>query len=146
MSKLVRDSFDKKHNMPITKVMGTVSSDIGNKINQMVLSGVTADAKAIVDHINTILKTEISGISADQFPEPFESEPKSNADYTNPTGLFFLVTKGSASVNIDGKTNILGLNKVFFINERYPYAILSPTKEKLIMMSAKFTWDKIKHA
>ena len=132
--------------MPITKVMGTVSSDIGNKINQMVLSGVTADAKAIVDHINTILKTEISGISADQFPEPFESEPKSNADYTNPTGLFFLVTKGSASVNIDGKTNILGLNKVFFINERYPYAILSPTKEKLIMMSAKFTWDKIKHA
>ena len=146
MSKLVRDSFDKKHNMPITKVMGTVSSDIGNKINQMVLSGVTADAKAIVDHINTILKTEISGISADQFPEPFESEPKSNADYTNPTGLFFLVTKGSASVNIDGKTNILGLNKVFFINERYPYTILSPTKEKLIMMSAKFTWDKIKHA
>ncbi|OUU26914.1 MAG: hypothetical protein CBB97_06910 [Candidatus Endolissoclinum sp. TMED37] len=146
MSKLVRDKFNKEHSMPLTKVMGTISPDIGRKINQMVLSGVTADAKAIVDHINTMLQTEISGISADQFPEPFESEPKSNADYTNPTGLFFLVTKGSASLKIDGTKNTLGLNKVFFINERCPYVILNPTKEKLIMMSAKFTWDKIKHA
>ena len=38
MSKLVRDSFNKKHGMPITKVMGTISPDIGKKINQMVLS------------------------------------------------------------------------------------------------------------
>lgn len=146
MSKLVRDKFNKEHNMPLTKVMGTISPDIGRKINQMVLSGITADAKTIVDHINTMLQTEISGISADQFPEPFESEPKSNADYTTPTGLFFLVTKGNASLKIDGKTNTLGLNKVFFINERCPYVILNPTKEKLIMMSAKFTWDKTKHA
>ena len=146
MSKLVRDKFNKEHSMPLTKVMGTISPDIGKKINQMVLSGITDDAKAIVDHINTMLQTEISGISADQFPEPFESEPKSNADYTTPTGLFFLVTKGNASLKIDGKTNTLGLNKVFFINERCPYVILNPTKEKLIMMSAKFTWDKTKHA
>jgi hypothetical protein len=146
MSKLARDKFNKEHNMPLTKVMGTISPDIGRKINQMVLSGITADAKTIVDHINTMLQTEISGISADQFPEPFESEPKSNADYTTPTGLFFLVTKGNASLKIDGKTNTLGLNKVFFINERCPYVILNPTKEKLIMMSAKFTWDKTKHA
>jgi hypothetical protein len=146
MSKLARDKFNKEHNMPLTKVMGTISPDIGRKINQMVLSGITADAKTIVDHINAMLQTEISGISADQFPEPFESEPKSNADYTTPTGLFFLVTKGNASLKIDGKTNTLGLNKVFFINERCPYVILNPTKEKLIMMSAKFTWDKTKHA
>ena len=146
MSKLVRDSFNKKHGMPITKVMGTISPDIGKKINQMVLSGVTADAKAIVDHINTMLQTEISGISADQFPEPFESDLNQNPEYTNPTGVFFLVTKGSASAKVDGKTNTLGLNKVFFINERYSYAIFNPTKEKLIMLSAKFTWDKIKHA
>ncbi len=146
MSKLVRDKFNQEYGMPTTKVMGTISSDIGNRINQMVLSGDTTNAKQIVDHINTMLQTEISGISADQFPDPFESEPKSNSDYTKPTGLFFLVTKGNASVQIDNKVNVLGLNKVVFINERCPYVILSPTKEKLIMMSAKFMWDKSKHA
>ena len=37
MSKIVRDKFNKEHQMPTTKVMGTVSPAIATKINQMVI-------------------------------------------------------------------------------------------------------------
>ena len=67
MSKIVRDKFNKEHQMPTTKVMGTVSPAIATKINQMVISGDTSEAKTIVDTINTILKTQITDINADQF-------------------------------------------------------------------------------
>ena len=146
MSKLVRDKFNKEHQMPITQVMGTISPTIATKINQMVISGDTSEAKIIVDNINTILKTQITDINADQFPEPFVSETKMNVDYTKPTGLFFLVASGNASVKIEGKTINLQERKIVFINERIPYNILSPTNSRLIMLSARFTWDKNIHA
>ena len=69
MSKIVRDKFNKEHQMPTTQVMGTVSPAIATKINQMVISGDTSEAKTIVDTINTILKTQITDINADQFPK-----------------------------------------------------------------------------
>ena len=146
MSKLVRDKFNKEHQMPTTKVMGTVSPAIATKINQMVISGDTSEAKTIVDSINTILKTQITDINADQFPEPFVSETKMNVDYSKPTGLFFLVTQGEASVKIEGREFQLHERKIIFINERIPYNILSPTNSRLIMLSARFTWDKDIHA
>lgn len=146
MSKIVRDKFNKEHQMPITQVMGTVSPAIATKINQMVISGDTSEAKVIVDNINTILKTQITDINADQFPEPFVSETKMNVDYSKPTGLFFLVTSGEASVKIEGKEFQLHERKIVFINERIPYNILSQTNSRLIMLSARFTWDKDIHA
>ena len=146
MSKIVRDKFNKEHQMPTTQVMGTISPVIATKINQMVISGDTSESKTIVDTINTILKTQITDINADQFPEPFVSETKMNVDYTKPTGLFFLVASGNASVKIEGKTINLQKRKIVFINERIPYNILSPTNSRLIMLSARFTWDKNIHA
>ena len=146
MSKIVRDKFNKEHQMPTTQVMGTVSPAIATKINQMVISGDTSEAKTIVDSINTILKTQITDINADQFPEPFVSETKMNVDYSKPTGLFFLVTSGEASVKIEGKEMQLHERKIVFINERIPYNILSPKSGRLVMLSARFTWDKNVHA
>ena len=146
MSKIVRDKFNKEHQMPTTQVMGTISPAIATKINQMVISGDTSEAKIIVDNINTILKTQITDINADQFPEPFVSETKMNVDYSKPTGLFFLVTQGEASVKIEGREFQLHERKIIFINERIPYNILSPTNSRLIMLSARFTWDKDIHA
>tara|TARA_Y100000310_G_scaffold59565_1_gene54926 strand:+ start:2766 stop:3206 length:441 start_codon:yes stop_codon:yes gene_type:complete len=146
MSKIVRDKFNKEHQMPTTQVMGTISPAIATKINQMVISGDTSEAKIIVDNINTILKTQITDINADQFPEPFVSETKMNVDYSKPTGLFFLVTSGEANVKIEGKEFQLHERKIVFINERIPYNILSPTNSRLIMLSARFTWDKDIHA
>ena len=35
--------------------------------------------------------------------EPFVSETKMNVDYSTPTGLFFLVASGEASVKIEAK-------------------------------------------
>lgn len=146
MSKLIRDKFNAEHKMPTTQVMGTISDVIAQKINQMVVSGDTSEAKTIVDHINQILKTDISDINADTFPEPFQTESKMNVDYTNPTGLFFLVTSGSAEIRVEGKSFQLNRKKIFFVNERLPYVILSPDSSRLNMMSAKFMWDKNLHA
>lgn len=146
MSKLIRDKFNAEHMMPTTKIMGTISEPISLKINQMVVSGDTSEAKTIVDHINKILKTNISDINADTFPEPFQTESKMNVDYTKPTGLFFLVTSGSAEIRVEGQNYKLQPRKIFFVNERLPYVILSPDKSRLNMLSAKFMWDKNLHA
>ena len=97
MSKIVRDKFNKEHQMPTTKVMGTVSPVIATKINQMDIFFVdTSEAKTIVDTINTILKTQITDINADQFSEPFVSETKMNVDYSTPMDFVFL-----SSIRID---------------------------------------------
>ena len=146
MSKLIRDKFNAEHMTPTTKIMGTISAAISLKINQMVVSGDTSEAKTIVDHINQILKTNISDINADTFPEPFQTESKMNVDYTKPTGLFFLVTSGSAEIRVEGQNYKLHPRKIFFVNERLPYVILSPDKSRLNMLSAKFMWDKNLHA
>ena len=111
MSKIIRDKFNAEHKMPTTQIMGTISDAIALKINQMVVSGDTSEAKTIVDHLNQILKTDISDINADTFPEPFQTESKMNVDYTNPTGLFFLVTSGSAEIRVEGKSFQLNRKK-----------------------------------
>ena len=146
MSKIIRDKFNKEYMMPTTKIMGTISDAISIKVNQMVVSGDTSQAKIIVDHINQILKTNISDINADTFPEPFQTESKMNVDYSKPTGLFFLVTSGIAEIRVEGKSFQLNPKKIFFVNERLPYVILSPDSSRLNMLSAKFMWDKNLHA
>ena len=69
-----------------------------------------------------------------------------NVDYSKPTGLFFLVVSGEASVKIEGKEIQLQERKIVFINERIPYNILSPKSGRLVMLSARFIWDKNVHA
>tara|TARA_A200000159_G_scaffold153227_2_gene164972 strand:- start:17634 stop:18074 length:441 start_codon:yes stop_codon:yes gene_type:complete len=146
MSKIQRDKFNAEYNMPSTKILGTISAPIGNKINKMIVSGDTSDAKLIVDSINSILKTTITDISADTFPEPFQSDSKMNLNYDEPTGLFFLVTQGNVEIRVDGQSFKLQTNKIFFINERLPYVVLSPDSSRVNMFSAKFMWDKNIHA
>ena len=70
------------------KIMGTVPTNISSLVNQMVLEQNTENAKKIVDTINNILKTQITDISADQFPEPFQSDAKMNNDFVNPMVYF----------------------------------------------------------
>ena len=48
MSKIVRDKFNKEHQMPTTKVMGTVSPAIATKINQMVISLIQVKQKLLL--------------------------------------------------------------------------------------------------
>jgi|TARA_B100000035_G_scaffold72366_1_gene59698 hypothetical protein len=146
MSKLQRDQFNQKYGMPDEiKIMGTVPTNISSLVNQMVLEQNTENAKKIVDTINNILKTQITDISADQFPEPFQSDAKMNNDFVNPTGVFYLVTLGDAKVRMNKKDFNLPLHKIVFVNERVPYIILSQSTNKLIMLSARFVWDKINH-
>jgi hypothetical protein len=145
MSKLARNAFNKKYSMPDNKVMGTISNTIAKKLTKLVITGDKDDIIEIIDHINTILGTRISDISADVFPEPFTSESKISQDYQNPTGIFFLVTQGEADLIVGTQTLKMIPNKILFVNERNVYNINKPNKTKLVMLSGRFIWDKEKH-
>lgn len=145
MSKLARDAFNKKYAMPNSKIMGTITDNIAKKLTKLVVTGNKDDIIEIIDHINTILGTRISDISADVFREPFTSKSKISQDYENPTGVFFLVTQGEADLIVGPNKLKMGLNKIMFVNERNMYNIEKPNKTNLIMLSGRFTWDMTKH-
>lgn len=145
MSKFARDAFNKKYAMPEHKVMGTISEAIAKKLTKLVVTGDKTDIIEIIDHINTILGTRISNISADVFSEPFTSKPQISQDYENPTGVFFLATQGDADLIVGAKKLKMGLNKIMFVNERNMYNIEKPNKTNLVMLSGRFTWDATKH-
>lgn len=145
MSKIVRQIFNKKHSMPDSKVMGTINSKISSKLTRLIMSGDKSDIVEIIDHINVILDTRISNISADLFQEPFTSNAIISSNYDEPTGVFYLITQGNAEL-IVGSTRIkLMNNKIVFVNERNSHYIEKLNKSNLVMLSGRFTWDIEKH-
>lgn len=145
MSQLARNAFNKKYAMPNSKIMGTISDTIAKKLTKLVVTGNKDDIVEIIDHINTILGTRISDISADVFREPFTSKSQISQDYETPTGVFFLVTQGEADLVVGPNKLKMGLNKIMFVNERNMYNIEKPNKTNLVMLSGRFTWDMTKH-
>ena len=145
MSKIVRQIFNKKHSMPDSKVMGTINSKISSKLTRLIMSGDKSDIVEIIDHINVILDTRISNISADLFQEPFTSNAIISSNYDEPTGVFYLINQGNAEL-IVGSTRIkLMNNKIVFVNERNSHYIEKLNKSNLVMLSGRFTWDIEKH-
>lgn len=145
MSKIQRKAFDKKHAMPDFKVMGTINSTIADKLSKLVLTGDKTDIIEIIEHINSILKTNISDISADVFVEPFEGDAKFSTEYITPTGLIYLITKGNAKLHVADKIIDTQPNKIYFVNDRNTHRVSKNNNNRLIMLSAKFIWDKVLH-
>ncbi|MDA9373936.1 hypothetical protein N9R43_01005 [bacterium] len=145
MSKLARDQFNRKYLMPDHKVMGTLTDTIAKKLIHLVLSEDKADIVEIIDHINVILGTRISDISADLFNEPFTGTPQISQDYVNPTGVIFLSVHGTADLVIGATRITMQERKIYFVNERNSYHIEKQTKSKFIMLSGRFTWDPESH-
>ena len=145
MGQLARNVFNKKYNMPDFKIMGTINPKIGIKLTKLVITGNKDNIIEIIDHINTILGTRISHISADNFPEPFTGRPKISQDYETPTGVMFLASSGSADLVVGNNKVSLQKNKIIFVNERNSYYIEKTNSTNLIMLSARFTWDPERH-
>lgn len=145
MGQLARNAFNKKYGMPDSKIMGTINSKIGIKLNKLVNTGDKTDIIEIIDHINTIIGTRISDISADNFKEPFTGRPKISQDYENPTGVLFLTSNGSADLLVGNNRINMQQNKIIFVNERNSYYIEKTNGTNLIMLSARFTWDPERH-
>lgn len=145
MSKLARDAFNKKYNMPDFKIMGTLNEKISKKLTRLVSTGDKSDIIEIIDSINIILGTRISNISADVFPDPFTGTPTLNQDYENPTGVIFIITNGVAELNAGNNKINMQLNKLYFVNERNRHCIEKNNKSNLIMLSARFDWDAERH-
>jgi hypothetical protein len=141
MSKLRRKEFDKKWNMPEYMVLGTVNQDTANKVNDMVLTGNKDNVKDIITSINLIIGTDITNVSADIWEQAFRSEFVNTNEYVNPTGIFFLCTKGSARLDVDVKSYNMDTNKLYFVNERCKHRIVQDKNRALIMLTASFLWN-----
>lgn len=141
MSKLKRKEFNKKWSMPEFKVLGTISQDIANKINDMVTTGNKDNVKEIITSISSMLGTDITNVSADIWQEPFQSEFVNTNEYVNPTGIFFLCTKGSARLDVDVKSYNMDTNKLYFVDERCKHRIVQNKNKTLIMLTASFLWN-----
>lgn len=145
MSKLARTAFNKKYSMPDHKVMGTVSDDIARKLTRMVTTNDQSDLVEIVNHIQSVLGTNISDISAAGTREPFTSKTQINSEYDIPTALFFLATSGTAELVVGAERVAMQTNRIYFVNERNMYHIDKQNKSNFIMMRGKFMWDPEKH-
>lgn len=142
MSKIAREEYNKKHNMPDYKVMGTISPTVSKKLTKLITSGDKQHIVEIIDHINTILGVRIKGISADIFPEPFEGKPTMSTSYDTTEVVMYVITSGNAQLTVGSKTFDAHPNKIYMINDRNIYRILKNNKSKLCMLSAVFEWDK----
>lgn len=145
MSRLKRKEFDKKWNMPEFKVLGTISPNTSNQINDMVLTGNKDNVKDIITSIHLVLGTNISNVSADIWQSAFESEFTSENEYDSPTGIFFLCSKGEARLDVDVKSYNMQTNKIYFVNERCKHRVVLEKNKPLIMLTASFLWNPELH-
>lgn len=149
MSRLARRQFSAKTGMPDDfKIMGTISSDISKKINDMAITGDKTHTQAILEHlVHQHIKTPLGKIKVDHYQEPFDGKFNvvTTYDTENLLGGFVIVTKGSMWLAI-GKRNIeLKENKIYFINERNAWKIYKTNNISSVAMSAVFAWDKKVH-
>ena len=145
MSKLARTAFNKKYLMPEYKVMGTLSDATARKLTQMVKTNDQKDLAEIVNHIQKILKTNISDISAAGTTETFTSKTQINTNYDTPTALFFIATSGTAELVVGSERITMKTNRIYFVNERNMHHIDKQNNSNFIMMRGKFMWNPELH-
>ena len=145
MSRLARNSANKKHNMPDFKVLGNVSSEISGKINDLVKEKKENEVINIIDYINSFVKCKIYNVSVDTWTEPFESDWKRNSDYDKPTCGIFLVSNGTAQLHVDKEKHNLLTDKLCFVNEWCTHRLVSTSTSPLTMLLAQFNWDSNIH-
>ena len=145
MSKLVRNSANKKHNVPNFKILGIVKQEISDKINDLVKEKKTNEVINIIDYINSFVKAKITNVSVDTWDEAFETDWKRSNDYSTPTCAIFLVTKGSASVHVDKDQYEMTTGKLCLVNEWCTHKLVNKSSSPLTMLLAQFKWDKEIH-
>lgn len=145
MSRLVKLSASKKHNMPDFKILGNVPSEISRKINDLILIKNENDIMNIIDHINSIVECKIYNVSVDTWTEPFESDWKRNSDYDKPTCGIFLVSNGTAQLDVDKEKYNLLTDKLCFVNEWCTHRLVSTSESPLTMLLAQFDWNSKIH-
>ena len=145
MSKLARNSANKKHNVPDFKVLGVVKSEISDKINDLVKEKKANEVINIIDYINSFIKAKITNVSVDTWDEAFETAWKRSNDYSTPTCAIFLVTKGSASVHVDKDQYEMTTGKLYSVNEWCTHRLVNKSSAPLTMLLAQFKWDKEVH-
>lgn len=145
MSRLLKNSQSKKYDVPDFKVMGTISSEISDKINNMFTSKEENDVIDIIDHINSTLRCKIYNVNVDTWTEPFESDWKSSKEYDSPIGRLFLVTKGKTQLHVEKEIYELLPNKLYFVNEWANHRVVSRHSTPLTMLVASFAWEASIH-
>ena len=145
MSKLARNSANKKHNVPDFKILGVVKSEISDKINDLVKEKKANEVINIIDYINSFVKAKITNVSVDTWDEAFETAWKRSNDYSTPTCAIFLVTKGSASVHVDKDQYEMTTGRLYSVNEWCTHKLVNKSSAPLTMLLAQFKWDKEVH-
>ena len=145
MSKLARNSANKKHNVPDFKVLGVVKSEISDKINDLVIEKKANEVINIIDYINSFVKAKITNVSVDTWDEAFETAWKRSNDYSTPTCAIFLITKGSASVHVDKDKYQMSSGQLCMVNEWCTHRLVNKSSSPLTMLLAQFKWDKEVH-
>ena len=145
MSRILKRKFQALHNMPNYKIMGTVSSDICKKLTDMTVNKNTDVAQDIVTAITQVLKANINNMAADAYVEPFETEWLNRLNYETPTGVFYLISEGNATIRFPKDKIELQPGKVVFVDERQTFKVESLNKTRVCLMSGRFTWDKEVH-
>ena len=145
MSKIARNSANKKHNVPDFKILGVVKSEISDKINDLVKEKKANEVINIIDYINSFVKAKITNVSVDTWDEAFETAWKRSNDYSTPTCAIFLVTKGSASVHVDKDQYEMTTGKLYSVNEWCTHKLVNKSSAPLTMLLAQFKWDKEVH-
>jgi gentisate 1,2-dioxygenase len=145
MSKIAKIAANKIQNIPDYKVIGKVIPDITKKINKIVTDKKANDVINIIDYINNRIQTKITNVSVDTWSETFETDWKRNSDYSNPICAVFLVSKGSATINIDNREYELNQGELCIVNEWCNHKLINKTTSPLTMLLAQFKWDKEVH-
>jgi len=145
MSKIAKIAANKIQNIPDYKVIGKVIPDIVKQINGLVVEKKANDVINIIDYINNRIKTKITNVSVDTWSEAFETDWKRNTDYSNPVCAVFLVSKGSATINIDNKEYGLNQGEIVIVNEWCTHKLINKSSSPLTMLLAQFNWDKEVH-
>ena len=145
MSRILKRKFQSIHNMPSYKVMGTVSPEIMKKLTDLTVNKNTEVAQEIVTAIAQVLKANITGMAADAYVEPFETDWINRLNYETPTGIFYLISEGDADIQFPKESVKIQPGKVYFVDERQTFKISSPNNTRVCLMSGRFTWNKEVH-
>lgn len=145
MSRLLKRKFQGEHKMPDFKVMGSVNDDICKLMTDMAVNRTTDNAQTIVTAVTRVLKADINNMMVDAYVEPFETNWIQRMNYQQPTGIFYLISEGTATIKFPRKEISLVPGSVMFIDERQTFKVLNNTNTRVSLMSGRFTWDKDVH-
>ena len=143
--KLITDSkhYD-NHNRYFKSITDTGESD-SELVKIFETDKKANDVINIIDYINNRIQTKITNVSVDTWSETFETDWKRNTDYSNPICAVFLVSKGSATINIDNREYELNQGEICIVNEWCNHKLINKTTSPLTMLLAQFKWDKEVH-